>query len=287
MADMSALHTLTAELHVGFLAMAMIGIGVTFLCQIVIRFGRGGVFSRMSVKIRGYTEAAGIMGAFFGVFALLLSAYTGMGSRTSFDILFNDPITANKILLTVVITGIWSMVVIVRLEVGKRLWTSGGFALFYTALAVFGFTLTTLTRIHGGAHHEGGEHDRPDPDLDRHRLYQILPAGCEHGRDHLDGQSGGHSPMHLHGGEDETAESEGCQARLEVDAANDRRVEEVTRKPFPGLIFQYPISSNDDGEILNNLDENPIGRCDPYQCQIELEGVGSVGTEARPGCRAG
>jgi hypothetical protein len=156
MVDMSALHTLTAELHVGFLAMAMIGIAVTFLCQLVIRFGRGGMFSRMSARVRGYAEAAGIMGAFFGVFALLLSAYTGMGSRTSFDILFNNPITANKILLTVVITGIWSMVVIVRLKVGKRLWTSGGFALFYTALAVLGFVLTTLTGSMG-AHITKGE----------------------------------------------------------------------------------------------------------------------------------
>jgi hypothetical protein len=150
MVAMSALHALTAELHTGFLSMAMIGIAVTFLCQLVIRFGRGGMFSRMSVKLRGYTEAAGIMGAFFGVLALLLSAYTGMGSRSSFDMLFNDPITANKILLTISATAIWGMVVLIRLKIGKRLWTSGGLALFYTTIAAVGFGLIALIGSMGG-----------------------------------------------------------------------------------------------------------------------------------------
>jgi hypothetical protein len=156
MVEMSALHSLTAELHTGFLTLAMVGIAVTFLCQLVIRFGKGGMFSRWAGRLRGYTEAAGIMGALFGVFALLASAYTGMGSRSSYDILYNDPITANKILLTVAITGIWSMVVIVRMKVGKKLWTSGGFALFYTAIAAVGFVLTALVGSMG-AHLVQGE----------------------------------------------------------------------------------------------------------------------------------
>jgi hypothetical protein len=136
--------------------MAFFGIAVTFLCQLIIRFGRGGIFSRWSARLRGYTEAAGIMGAFFGVLALLLSAYTGMGSRSSLDILLNDPITANKILLTVSVTAIWAMVVLIRLKVGKRLWTSGGFAFFYTALASVGFSLTAIIGSMG-AHLTQGE----------------------------------------------------------------------------------------------------------------------------------
>jgi len=156
MVAMSALHALTAELHTGFLTLAMIGIAVTFLCQLVIRFVRGGQLTRWAGRLRGYTEAAGIIGASFGVFALLLSAYTGIGSRSSFDVLFNDPITANKILLTIAVTAIWSMVVIIRLRVGKRLWTSGGFALFYTALAAVGFAITALVGSMG-AHLPQGE----------------------------------------------------------------------------------------------------------------------------------
>jgi hypothetical protein len=156
MVAMSALHTLTAELHTGFLTLALICIAVTFLCQLVIGFGRGGMFSRLSAKVRGYTEAAGIMGAFFGVFAILVSAYTGINSRDSFDVLYGDPITANKILLTMVITAIWSMVVIIRLGIGKRLWTSGGFALFYTAVAAVGFAITALVGSMG-AHLTKGE----------------------------------------------------------------------------------------------------------------------------------
>jgi hypothetical protein len=156
MVEMSSLHSLSAELHTGFLTLAMIGIGVTFLCQLVIRFGRGGMFSRLAGKIRGYTEAAGLMGAVFGVFALLISAVTGMGARSSFDILYNDPITANKILLTVAITAIWAMVVIIRMKIGKALWTSGGFSLFYTATATVGFALTALVGSMG-AHLVQGE----------------------------------------------------------------------------------------------------------------------------------
>lgn len=156
MVAMSALHSLTAELHTGFLTLAMIAIAVTFLCQLVIRFGRGGWFSRLSSRVRGYTDAAGIMGAFFGVFALLLSAYTGINSRDSFLALYNDPVTANKILLTITVTAIWIMVVIIRLRVGKRLWTSGGFALFYTAVAAIGFIITALVGSMG-AHLTQGE----------------------------------------------------------------------------------------------------------------------------------
>jgi hypothetical protein len=156
MVAMSALHSLTAELHTGFLTLAMIAIAVTFLCQLVIRFGRGGWFSRLSARVRGYTDAAGIIGAFFGVFALLLSAYTGINSRDSFQALYNDPVTANKILLTITVTAIWTMVVIIRLRVGKRLWTSGGFALFYTAVAAVGFIITALVGSMG-AHLTQGE----------------------------------------------------------------------------------------------------------------------------------
>jgi hypothetical protein len=156
MVGMSALHSLTAELHTGFLTMAMIGIGVTFLCQLVIRFGKGGMFSRLSASIRGYTEAAGIMGAFFGVFVLLVSAYTGINSRDSLDVLYGDPITANKILLTAGITAIWSMVVVLRLGIGERLWTSPGLALFYTGTAAVGFGITALVGSMG-AHITQGE----------------------------------------------------------------------------------------------------------------------------------
>jgi hypothetical protein len=156
MVEMSALHSLSSELHTGFLTLAMIAIAVTFLCQLVIRFGRGGWFSRLSVRVRGYTEAAGIMAALFGVLALLLSAYTGINSRDSFQILYDDPITANKILLTITMTAIWTMLVIIRLGVGKRLWTSGGFALFYTAVAAVGFAITALVGSMG-AHLTQGE----------------------------------------------------------------------------------------------------------------------------------
>ena len=95
MVSMSSLHTLTAELHAGFLVLAFIGIGGTFLLQIVVWKERPRFLLDLARRVRGYLEAAGIVAALLGVFALLLSAITG-SLAWSTDLLLGSPEAMNS-----------------------------------------------------------------------------------------------------------------------------------------------------------------------------------------------
>jgi hypothetical protein len=146
MVTMEAMHALTAELHSGFLFVAIIGIAITALCQIVIRLNDylPEQIVGLARKVAPYTEAAGIVGAFFGVIAIALSAFTGASSWTP-DELVNDVLVRNKILLTSIILGAWLCVVGMRLRLKKGLWSCPPVAWVYVGTAVFAFTVTALT----------------------------------------------------------------------------------------------------------------------------------------------
>jgi hypothetical protein len=146
MVTMEALHALTAEMHSGFLLVAIIGIAITALCQIVVRLNDylPEPIVALARKVAPYTEAAGIVGAFFGVIAIVLSAYTGASSWTPTE-LVNDVLVRNKILLTSIILGAWLCVVIMRLRLKKGLWSCPPVAWVYVGTAVFAFSVTALT----------------------------------------------------------------------------------------------------------------------------------------------
>lgn len=146
MVTMEALHALTAEMHSGFLLVAMVGIALTALCQIVVRLGDylPEPLTGLARKVAPYTEAAGIVGAFAGVIAIIFSAYTGSQSWT-IDELVNDVIVRNKILLTCIILAMWICVVGIRLRFKRGLWACPAMAWVYVGSAVAAFSVTALT----------------------------------------------------------------------------------------------------------------------------------------------
>jgi len=155
MVSMSALHTLTAELHSGFLLLAFIGIGGTFLLQIVVWKERPRFLVSFARNSRGYLEAAGIVGALLGVFALALSAITGSLAWSS-EMLLDSPGAMNKIVLTAVSMIIWSGAVFIRFRYGRGLWTCPAMAGLYAGLALIGMALVA-TSGSIGAHMTTGE----------------------------------------------------------------------------------------------------------------------------------
>ena len=146
MVTMEALHALTAEMHSGFLLVAIVGIALTALCQIVVRLGDylPESITGLARKVAPYTEAAGIVGAFAGVIAIIFSAYTGSQSWT-IDELVNDVIVRNKILLTCIILAMWICVVGIRLRFKRGLWACPAMAWVYVGSAVAAFSVTALT----------------------------------------------------------------------------------------------------------------------------------------------
>ena len=146
MVTMSALHSLTAELHAGFLTLAFICIVVVALAQVVVRL-KNRMPRRLvkaAINVRGYMEATGYVAAIAGVVGLLLSAYTGMYAWPQ-DVLIQDPIVRNKILLTAFSTAFWIGIVTIRTRFGRGLWTCPAMATLYVILAIVGFGIVGMT----------------------------------------------------------------------------------------------------------------------------------------------
>ena len=152
MVAMTAIHALTAELHTGFLTLAFAGISLTFLCQLAIAWEKSmpATLVRWARSLRGYTEAAGLVGAFLGVIVLVISGYTGFNAYGSSSAILDVAITRNKIMLTVFAAILWASVVIVRLAFKRKLWTSFEMSGSYTLLAFGAYGLTALVGSMGG-----------------------------------------------------------------------------------------------------------------------------------------
>jgi hypothetical protein len=157
MVGMEALHSLTAELHGGFLALAAVCIILTALAQIVMHFNESMPKSlvKAAMRSRGYLDATGYVAAIAGVLALPLSAYTGSGTWPM-DALLDNAVVRNKIVLTVFATTLWASVASIRWRFGRSLWTCPSMAALYTILAMVAMGITA-TAGSLGAHLTKGE----------------------------------------------------------------------------------------------------------------------------------
>lgn len=157
MVTMEALHALTAELHAGFLTLAFISIMGVAVAQIVIRLREWmpEFLVRWSVKVRGYLEAAGYVGAVLGIIGLLLSAWTGMYAWPQ-DILLDHPTIRSKITLTAFATVMWAGIVFIRARFGRGLWTCPAMATLYVALTFVAFGILGTTGSMGAHLVQGG-----------------------------------------------------------------------------------------------------------------------------------
>ena len=157
MVDMSALHSLTAELHAGFLTLAFVCIMAVVAAQFAVRFRKRlpKAIVSLAIRTRGYFEAAGYVGAVLGILGLLLSAWTGMYAWP-YDVLIDDTIVRNKILLTAFSTVMWSGVVFIRTRFGRGLWTCPTMATVYGTLTFVSFGVLGTTGSMGAHITKGG-----------------------------------------------------------------------------------------------------------------------------------
>lgn len=157
MVTMSALHALTAELHAGFLTLSFVCIMIVAISQIVVRLKSRmpTIFVRWAIKVRGYTEAAGYVGAVLGVLGLLLSAYTGMLAWPE-SVLLQDAVVRNKILLSAFAVMLWGGVVYIRTRFGRGLWTCPAMATLYVVLTFVAFGMIGTIGSMGAHLTQGG-----------------------------------------------------------------------------------------------------------------------------------
>ncbi len=145
MVSMSGLHSLTAELHAGFLTLAFACIMIVAGAQIVVRLRdrMPNLLVRWAIIARGYAEAASYVGAIAGVAALILSAWTGMYAWPMDKLIENDLIK-NKILLTAYATVMWGGVVFIRTRFGRGLWACPAIATVYVGITITAFAMIAL-----------------------------------------------------------------------------------------------------------------------------------------------
>lgn len=157
MVSMSALHSLTAEIHGGMLTLAFVCILAVAASQVVVAYSKRFPKSLvdLALKVRGYAEATGYVAAVGGLIGLFLSTWTGMYAWPQEDLMLSEEVR-NKITLTVFAMALWSMVVFVRLRFGRGLWACPAMAIVYTLLAVVAMAITGATGS-VGAHLTKGE----------------------------------------------------------------------------------------------------------------------------------
>ena len=157
MVGMEAIHSFTAEMHGGFLTLAVACIVLTALAQIVVLFHQSMPKSLVNaaIRTRGYLDATGYVATIAGVLALLLSAFTG-SQAWPMDALLDNAVVRNKIVLTVFATTLWGGVAYVRWRFGRPLWTCPMMAATYTILALIAMGITA-TAGSLGAHITKGE----------------------------------------------------------------------------------------------------------------------------------
>lgn len=170
MVSMSALHSLTAEIHSGMLTLAFACILAVAISQFVVahskRFPKSLV--NLGIKVRGYAEATGYVAAVGGLIGLFLSTWTGMYAWPQEDLLLSEEVR-NKITLTVFAVALWSMVVFIRMRFGRGLWTCPAMATVYTLVAIAAMGVTGATGS-VGAHLTKGE-SLIDPIWDTLRIH--------------------------------------------------------------------------------------------------------------------
>lgn len=157
MVTISALHSLTAELHSGFLTLAFACVMIVFASQIVVRFKTWmpKIFVRWAIIVRGYAEATSYVAAVAGLLGLLLSAWTGMYAWPM-DKLLESGVVRNKILFTVYATVLWGAVVFLRTRFGRGLWTCPAMTVVYVGFAFVAYGFIGMAGSLGAHITQGG-----------------------------------------------------------------------------------------------------------------------------------
>ena len=157
MVTMTALHSLTAELHSGFLTLAFACVMIVLVSQVVVRLKKWmpKTFVRWAIIVRGYAEPASYVAAVAGLLGLVLSAYTGMYAWPM-DKLLESGVVRNKILFTAYSTVLWAAVIFIRTRFGRPLWTCPAMATVYVGFVFVAYGFLGMAGSLGAHITQGG-----------------------------------------------------------------------------------------------------------------------------------
>lgn len=177
MVDLSALHSLTIEMHGGMLTLAAVSILATVLAKVHLKLRRTSewyaafkAFDSLAEKIVRYTEPTAYLAGIGGVIGLVVSAIIGFYAWPS-DVLMNSPTGLTKVMFSIFATELWAVFVIVRSKYGEALWKNRGLSGVYACIGLVGFFFMVLTGSFGG--HMAGKGSVLDP------VYEILKVNPE------------------------------------------------------------------------------------------------------------
>lgn len=177
MVDLSALHSLTIEMHGGMLTLAAVCILATVLAKVHQRLRTNSewyaafkVFDPLAEKLVRYAEPTAYLAGIGGVVGLVASAIIGFYAWP-YEALMNSPLGLTKVMFSIFATELWLLFVVVRAEHGEALWKNRGLSLGYVFIGLAGFFFMVLTGSFGG--HMAGKGSVLDP------VYELLRVNPE------------------------------------------------------------------------------------------------------------
>ncbi len=177
MVDLSALHSLTIEMHGGMLTLAAVSILATVLAKVHQRlritsewYSAFKVFDSLAEKLVRYAEPTAYLAGIGGVIGLIVSAIIGFYAWP-YDALMNSPAGLTKVMFSIFATELWAVFVFVRSRYGEALWKNRGLSGVYACIGLAGFFFMVLTGSFGG--HMAGKGSVLDP------VYELLRVNPE------------------------------------------------------------------------------------------------------------
>ncbi len=177
MVELSALHSLTIEMHGGMLTLAAISILAIVLARIHQRLRRTSgwyagfkVFDSTAERLLQYAEPTAYVAAIGGVIGLIVSSFIGFYAWP-YDALMNSPLGLTKVLFSIFSTELWAIFVAVRSWYGEKLWQNRPLSAVFASIGIAGFFFMVLTGSFGG--HMATKGSVLDP------IYQLLGTDPE------------------------------------------------------------------------------------------------------------
>lgn len=161
-ADLSAVHSVTVELHGGMLTLAAVCMGIKVLDILWGRFlgDKGGILRRILKKASEYSTPTILLSAFGGVVGLVLSGITG-SSIIPFETISDSPIALNKVMVSIFATEFWSIMIAMNMASLENAWKNRQMTAMMVLFGGLGYFFTITGGSMGGT--MGGKESIMEP----------------------------------------------------------------------------------------------------------------------------
>lgn len=151
MVDMSAVHSVTIELHGGALTLAAVCIAIKVVDILWDRFlgEKGGRLRQGLKKASEYSTPTILLASIFGVVGLILSGITG-SYLLPVDTAMKSPISLNKIMVAIFATEFWGVLIATNVMFWEGAWKTRGTTLIMVASGGLGYAFSVIGGSLGG-----------------------------------------------------------------------------------------------------------------------------------------